>query len=699
MAQTIKLRRSAVAGNRPTITQLDLGELAINTVDGKIYFEKSASGVESIQEIFTTNAINSGSLTTSGSITATSLSGNLDYTYLINTPTLVSSSSQLTSSYDNRYLQTSIFTPFSTSVDSRLLTNVDAAAGAVDAAAGAFASASLYSSSLASTINTLSTSVDSRLDTIELLNTTFATTGSNTFKGTQIISGSAYITQDLVVYGSSSVQNISASAVSIGTNTIILNTANPAIRFGGIKVIDSGSSASTGSLLWDSEHNVWLYQNPDGAGYASSRLIAGPKNTGTLGDETGLTVGYVPVAVGDDHIGNSIISASASSVTIGGNLNVTGTITGSFTGSAKVDYIIFSSSSAAPLENYMMQANTVDKTVDLRMGNNATLQMGQELYNPPIVNKSGEDLTDGTVVMIHPTSPAQGNRIAVVKCISDGTYLADRIVGVLTEDVANNQEGFATWFGYVRNISKTHVQPAGETWAEGDLLYTNPTISGALTNILPTAPNLKVTMGMVTSINGNNVTIMVKPFLRSFLGKLHNVLDTSTTTSYGDLLVKSGSVWKNTNQLTGSYSITGSLTATSLTGSLFGTATSASYSLTSSYGISNSSTSFNIGDTATYIGSVASTSIGLNTILNTPTGSYTSTFYKYTIKNGTNARAGEIMAVWNSLGTAEFTDNSTLDIGSTSAVTASVSIVSGQVILNFQTNTSGWYIKSMQTLI
>jgi hypothetical protein len=71
MAQTIKLRRSAVAGNRPTTAQLDLGELAINTVDGKIYFEKSASGVETIQEIFTTNATNSGSLTTIGNVTVT----------------------------------------------------------------------------------------------------------------------------------------------------------------------------------------------------------------------------------------------------------------------------------------------------------------------------------------------------------------------------------------------------------------------------------------------------------------------------------------------------------------------------------------------------------------------------------------------------------------------------------------------------
>ena len=71
MAQTIKLRRSAVAGNRPTTAQLDLGELAINTIDGKIYFEKSGSNGESIQEIFTTNATNSGSLTTIGDVTIT----------------------------------------------------------------------------------------------------------------------------------------------------------------------------------------------------------------------------------------------------------------------------------------------------------------------------------------------------------------------------------------------------------------------------------------------------------------------------------------------------------------------------------------------------------------------------------------------------------------------------------------------------
>ena len=71
MAQTIKLRRSAVAGNRPTTAQLDLGELAINTADGKIYFERSGSDGDTIQEIFTTNAQNSGSLNVIGNTTIT----------------------------------------------------------------------------------------------------------------------------------------------------------------------------------------------------------------------------------------------------------------------------------------------------------------------------------------------------------------------------------------------------------------------------------------------------------------------------------------------------------------------------------------------------------------------------------------------------------------------------------------------------
>ncbi len=50
---TIKLRRSSVAGRIPSVGQLDLGELAINTQDGKIYFKRydAVANTESIIDI------------------------------------------------------------------------------------------------------------------------------------------------------------------------------------------------------------------------------------------------------------------------------------------------------------------------------------------------------------------------------------------------------------------------------------------------------------------------------------------------------------------------------------------------------------------------------------------------------------------------------------------------------------------------
>ena len=53
MSTTIKLRRSAVPGNVPTTAQLELGELAINTADGKIYFKQynPVANTESIIDV------------------------------------------------------------------------------------------------------------------------------------------------------------------------------------------------------------------------------------------------------------------------------------------------------------------------------------------------------------------------------------------------------------------------------------------------------------------------------------------------------------------------------------------------------------------------------------------------------------------------------------------------------------------------
>jgi hypothetical protein len=52
----LQLKRSAVVGKIPTTASLDLGELAINTVDGKIYFKQQDTGsVQRILELTTTS--------------------------------------------------------------------------------------------------------------------------------------------------------------------------------------------------------------------------------------------------------------------------------------------------------------------------------------------------------------------------------------------------------------------------------------------------------------------------------------------------------------------------------------------------------------------------------------------------------------------------------------------------------------------
>ena len=83
MAQIVKLRRSGVSGQKPTNTNLQLGEIALNTTDGKLFFAKSGSLGPTIEEVVTTNTINTGSINISGSINLNgnqTISGSLNIT-------------------------------------------------------------------------------------------------------------------------------------------------------------------------------------------------------------------------------------------------------------------------------------------------------------------------------------------------------------------------------------------------------------------------------------------------------------------------------------------------------------------------------------------------------------------------------------------------------------------------------------------
>jgi hypothetical protein len=205
--------------------------------------------------------------------------------------------------------------------------------------------------SLSSSIATTTSNLSSRIGSVETKTGSYATTGSNIFVGSQVITGSLYITNDMVVQGCSCLQNITASAVSIGTNTVVLNTATPAVRFAGVSVQDSGSNAGvTGSIFWDGLCNRWIYSNPSDIGYSGGMLLSGPR-TSTLGSESPLTCNYIAKSGGGDHLYDSCIIDDGTTVCV--NANLKGSGTACFTGAVcSLNFIASSTCSTAGLRVY-----------------------------------------------------------------------------------------------------------------------------------------------------------------------------------------------------------------------------------------------------------------------------------------------------------------------------------------------------------
>ena len=56
-APKIRIKRTSVPGKFPEIGQLDLGELAINTFEGKLFLKKNQNGVESIVDVGSLSAL------------------------------------------------------------------------------------------------------------------------------------------------------------------------------------------------------------------------------------------------------------------------------------------------------------------------------------------------------------------------------------------------------------------------------------------------------------------------------------------------------------------------------------------------------------------------------------------------------------------------------------------------------------------
>ena len=239
---------------------------------------------------------------------------------------------------------TSSLNSFTSSIDTTIKSKLNTEgviSGSVQVTISNTTGYSTFSSSLATT----DSGQDSRLTSLEGKTGSYSTTGSNIFQGNQTITGSLFISQNLVVAGSSSINFVSQSTLNIGTNLITVNAQNPGTRFGGLAVIDSGSSPTvSGSILFDSINDQWLFvhQAIVGSPTTSSVLLMGPQTFNSLGSEIYPTTNRIVKSINSEHLGDSNISDNGSIVTILSNTVVNGTFSATGTtlvsGSSQISF-------------------------------------------------------------------------------------------------------------------------------------------------------------------------------------------------------------------------------------------------------------------------------------------------------------------------------------------------------------------------
>lgn len=155
----------------------------------------------------------------------------------------------------------------------------------------------------------------------------------------------------------------------------------------------------------------------------------------------------------------------------------------------------------------------------------ATITKGQLCYHTGAVGSSG-------VITVAPTPLA----------------LADpnQIVGVAAESIALNGFGLIQISGTLRGFNTTGSS-VGETWADGDPLYYNPSFVGSFTKNKPSAPSQKSYMGEVINAgSGGSGSIHIRIVPGSVLGGTDSNVQFSALVN-GDLIQYDSVLqyWKN----------------------------------------------------------------------------------------------------------------------------------------------------------
>ena len=235
----------------------------------------------------------------------------------------------------------------------------------------------------------------------------------------------------------------------------------------------------------------------------------------------------------------------------------------------QADYIDFNTGSAVPpwLSGRVFWDNVDGCLAVYNVEQDVTLNVGQENWTR-VFNQTGAPITNGTPVRIIGThGDVPEVVLAQAIAVSGAANLVNQVLGIATHTIENSTYGYITTQGLVRGLNTN-------AFNDGDTLYISQT-AGQLVSTQPPAPYEVIPVAQVVKASpGASGIIYVAIQQPLDFGDLSSVIRDSDTYAYGDIwtYIPSGSfgVWKHQKQLSGSYAVTGSWSATSFTGSLTG---------------------------------------------------------------------------------------------------------------------------------
>ena len=301
---------------------------------------------------------------------------------------------------------------------------------------------------------------------------------------------------------------------------------------------------TTPQTIWAKETGTWtrLTGSTLYADLTSNQTIAGTKTfssqiQGSISGTASNVTGTVAISNGGTGATTAASARAAlGAAQLGANADIT-SMTGVTGGISTPDFVQFDTGITPTVGVGKLQWDPTHGCMQVGLvGGNVNLQIGEETV-AYVYNNTGSTITEGQVVRV---VGSQGQRLTVALAQANGDPNSATILGMATENIANNSSGFITTQGIVNNLNTNG-------FADGTLLYLSPTVPGGVTATKPVAPQHLVWIGYVVKGNsGGAGSIYIHTQNGYELDELHNVKITDPVADNSFLVYDATlEVWQN----------------------------------------------------------------------------------------------------------------------------------------------------------